>query len=118
MIKNKLIKITMAKNSSNKTRIKLTFVIANITQVTKRINSSPPAMDNKQNSMFLCNLKPLLCVHFKEHPVIQGTTQCELIAPTSLYTPEECKALPKHVTYVNDVSSDVGVFGWSATTDV
>ena len=49
---------------------------------------------------------------------MQGTTQYKSIAPTSLYTPEECKALPKHVAYVDEVSSNVGVFGWSAATDV
>jgi hypothetical protein len=75
-------------------------------------------MDNKHISMFLCNLKPLSCVYFKEHPIIRGTTQYKLIAPTALYTPEECKALPKHVACVSDVSSNVGVFRWSAITDV
>jgi len=67
-------------------------------------------MDNKHISMSSCNLKPLSCVYFKEHPVIQGTTQYKLTAPTVLYTPEEGKALPKHAACVNDVSSNVGVF--------
>lgn len=85
----------MAKNSSNKKRRKLTTVsIAN--NRTNEDNSSPPAMDNKHISTFLCNLKPLSCVCFKEHPVIQGTTNYKLTAPTALYTPEGGKALPKH----------------------
>lgn len=67
-------------------------------------------MDNKHIYMFLCNLKQLSCVYFTEHPVTQGTTQYKLTAPTALYTPEEGKALPKHAAYVNDVSSNVGVF--------
>jgi hypothetical protein len=100
----------MGKNSSNKTRIKLTTVsIENLTEVTKRINSSPPAMDSNHISIFLCNLKTP-CAYFKENPVIHGTTQYKLIAPYALCNPEECKALPKHVACVNSVSSNVGVF--------
>lgn len=74
----------MAKNSSNKTRIKLTTVsTGNLTEVTKRIHRLPQWTTNTAPS-FLCNLEHLSCVYFKEHSVIQGTTQYKLTASTAL----------------------------------